>query len=131
MPDKRHPEASTLFYLYAAVADYILQAWEGAARELRPKHMSLHFDGMRLGGLESDTSSEELCQHFQERIKRVTCFHVVIVEKTFCVAGACVEDPSWQLWLSARTMLKLADSTRVPTRKYWRLLICSQFPATC
>ena len=57
MPDKRHPGASTLFYLYAAVEDCILQAWEGAARELRPKHMSLHFDGMRLGGLESNKSS--------------------------------------------------------------------------
>ena len=47
-----NPEASTLFYLYAAVEDYVLDAWDQDLMRRRPKHISLHFDCIRVGGLD-------------------------------------------------------------------------------
>ncbi|CAE7704017.1 unnamed protein product, partial [Symbiodinium necroappetens] len=81
MSAKKHPEASALFYLYAAIEDYILQAWEVAVVKLKPKHVSLHFDGLRCMGMETDMTTDQLCTHFAEHIKAVTGFDVVIVEK--------------------------------------------------
>ncbi|CAE7796366.1 unnamed protein product [Symbiodinium sp. CCMP2592] len=81
MSAKKHPEASALFYLYAAVEDYILQAWEVAVMRLKPKHLSLHFDGLRCMGMETEMTTGQLCTHFAEHIKAATGFDVVIVEK--------------------------------------------------
>ena len=47
-----NPAASTQFYLYAAVEDYVLDAWDQDLMRRRPKHISLHFDCIRVGGLD-------------------------------------------------------------------------------
>ena len=79
---KRNPEASLLFYLYACIEDFIMSAWEAAAVSLKPKHLSLHFDGIRLMGHTTDMSLDELCTHFSHEIKVRTGFNVRIVVKT-------------------------------------------------
>lgn len=95
MPSKKNPEASTLHYLYAAVEDYILEAWTEAAARLNPKHLSLHFDGMRLMGMDTEMSVQELCAHFQREIKSRTGFDVTIVEKKHRLfAELCFADAS-------------------------------------
>ena len=81
MPSKKNPEASTLHYLYAAVEEYILEAWTEAAARLNPNHLSLHFDGMRLMGINTEMNVQELCAHFQRETKSRTGFDVTIVEK--------------------------------------------------
>ncbi|CAE6926624.1 ABCB1 [Symbiodinium sp. CCMP2592] len=90
MADKKHPEAPTLFYLYAGVEDLILQVWERKALSMKPKHLSLHFDGMRLHGHKWDKTTEDLCKFFSEEIKAETGFQVNIVEKKhYWFASAC------------------------------------------
>ena len=81
MHEKKNPEASTLFYLYAAAEDYILSAWEACVTKMKPTHVSLHFDGIRCAGLDTSMTEEELCQHFQEAIDADTGFKVAIVVK--------------------------------------------------
>jgi hypothetical protein len=46
--DKPFPGATTFFYLWAAVEDYVLASWCEKIQMLRPKHLSLHFDGVRV-----------------------------------------------------------------------------------
>ena len=81
MSDKPNPEASTLFYLYAAAEDYILEAWEACALQHKPAHLSLHFDGIRLGGLESTIAADALCKEAMCAIRDKTQFEVNILEK--------------------------------------------------
>ena len=45
--DRRKPLASTLHLMWTAVEDAILEAWLNLLCPLSPKHISLHFDGLR------------------------------------------------------------------------------------
>ena len=81
MEKKSNPEASTLFYLYAAVEDYVLDAWGQDLMRRRPKHVSLHFDGIRVGGLDPEVSAQVLCDEAASAILKTTGFTVTIVEK--------------------------------------------------
>ena len=86
MADKKHPQASTLFYLYAAVEDCILQSWETFLRTQTIGHMSLHFDGV-LVGLPSGEEASRLCQESADAILKETGFSVKILRKSnlyFC-----------------------------------------------
>ena len=66
-PSRRHPDASALFSLWSAAEDFVLQAWVDYLTTLRPRHLSLHYDGVRIfnlavhGGFiaESQTTSGE------------------------------------------------------------------------
>ena len=42
------PESSVLAYLYQALEDYVLQAWQSYLMEMPMVHLSLHFDGVRI-----------------------------------------------------------------------------------
>ena len=81
LPDKSNPQASTLHYLYACVEDYILETWTDCLTPYRPAHLSLHFDGVRVGGFTSQVEVSELCQEAMRAIKEKTGFQVNIIEK--------------------------------------------------
>ena len=80
MADKKNPMASTLFYLYAAIEDHILQSWEEFLETQELSHVSLHFDGVRLGGI-AEADVERLCEESATAIKEKTGFEVKIVRK--------------------------------------------------
>ena len=81
LPDKNNPQASTLHYLYACAEDYILEAWTDCIIRHQPGHLSLHFDGVRVGRLSSEVEVSQLCQEAKEAIKEKTGFEVNIIEK--------------------------------------------------
>ena len=81
VPDKSNPQAFTLHYLYACVEDYILETWTDCLTPYRPGHLSLHFDGVRVGGFTSQVEVSELCQEAMRAIKEKTGFQVNIIEK--------------------------------------------------
>ena len=78
--EKKNPDASVLSYLYCIAEDRILSAWSDFLMELKPTHLSLHYDGVRVSK-PRDKSVDSLCCHAQERIKRTTGFDVKIREK--------------------------------------------------
>ena len=83
MKAKKRPESSTLFYLYALAENHILEAWEQHVIEsFKPKHLSLHFDGLRIDhGCISQKPMREICQSCELAIQERTGFKVKIVEK--------------------------------------------------
>ena len=81
LPEKANPQASTLHYLYASVEDYILEAWTDCISRHRPGHLSLHFDGVRVGRFSSEVEISNICQEAMDAIKEKTGFEVNIVEK--------------------------------------------------
>ena len=83
MKAKKRPESSALFYLYALAENNILEAWEqNVSENFKPKHLSLHFDGLRIDCRSvSQTSIDEVCKSCELAIKKRTCFQVKIVEK--------------------------------------------------
>ena len=81
LPDKPHPEASVLFYMHAALEDYILEAWETYISRRRPMHFSLRFDGVRVGGLEPGADIKNICQKASATIEAEIGFRMVIVER--------------------------------------------------
>ena len=83
MKEKRNPDASVLFYLYALVEDTVLQAWEDhLVSHFRPKHISLHFDGLRIDtSCLSGTPLRVHCAEAEKEIWERTGFKVTVVEK--------------------------------------------------
>ena len=78
---KRNPESSCLFHLYAACEDFVLSAWtEFLVSTYKPRHLSLHFDGVRISPVEG-ISVEEICHKSEEHIAKKCGFHVAIREK--------------------------------------------------
>ena len=78
---KKNPDASTLAHLYMAIEDVILTHWcEFVVKQLRPQHMSLHYDGIRVS-VAQNMSVTNLCRESEEYIKSKTGFEVHIREK--------------------------------------------------
>ncbi len=80
-PERRFPEASTLFFLWSAVEDQILESWLGYVMEHSMDHVSLHYDGLRVRG-DIATDMNAFCQLCSERINKETGYRVRIREKT-------------------------------------------------
>ena len=81
LPDKPNPQASTLFYMYAAVEDWVLDAWDRSLCRRHPRHVSLHFDGIRVGGIDPAVDVKTLCDEAMQAIQETTQFNVSVVEK--------------------------------------------------
>ena len=81
--DKTFPSASILSLMWQSVEDMILQVWAEYAITLKPKHVSLHFDGIRLSKdvVDNVDSHIEQCQKI---IMEKTGFAVKILRKTHC-----------------------------------------------
>ena len=78
---KKNPEASVLAHLYTACEDATLSAWTHAVMErLRPTHLSLHFDGIRVSRA-VDASADDVCALGAAAIAAQTPFKVHIREK--------------------------------------------------
>ena len=80
LPEKSNPQASTLHYLYACVEDYILETWAASVERHAPGHLSLHFDGLRVGKFSADVDVTSLCQEAMKVIEEKTGFKVNIIE---------------------------------------------------
>ena len=78
--DKKHPDSSVLSHLYYIAEDFILSSWSEFLLGLKPSHISLHYDGVRVSK-PSDMSAEDLCRTSQEHIKAKTGFDVCVREK--------------------------------------------------
>jgi hypothetical protein len=78
---KKNPEASLLAYLYCACEDFILSHWlEFLQKTLTPKHLSLHFDGVRVAAMHN-IDVDDICRQCEHHIAEKTGFHVRIKEK--------------------------------------------------
>lgn len=78
--NKKNPDMSILAHLYQAAEDYILSEWVVFLQTLKPTHVSLHFDGVRVA-LPHDMDTQELCDLSQKHIEMKTGFQVHIREK--------------------------------------------------
>ena len=78
--NKKNPDMSILSHLYLALEDYVLTAWVGYLETLKPVHLSLHFDGVRVSAFE-DLSVQDICKHSEDYIAQQTGFRVSIREK--------------------------------------------------
>ena len=135
LPDKPNPQASTLHYLYACMEDYILETWASSCVELHvPGHLSLHFDGIRVGKFSSEVDVSSLCREAMSVIEEKTGFEVNVVEKQqFLLRELCrtpvesVEEPMQELDLHrscnciplevARPIKNCFEKTITKTRK--------------
>ena len=89
--DKTFPSASILSLMWQSVEDMILQVWAEYAITLKPKHVSLHFDGIRLSKdvVDNVDSHIEQCQKI---IMEKTGFAVKILRKTHCTVRELVAE---------------------------------------
>lgn len=95
---RKQPDVSTLFFFWTAVEDYILQIWVEYLLQLRPQHLSLHYDGVRVDR-ETVRAHRDLGKAAEEHIATKTGFRVNIAEKHHrtlleewrFLAGAAVE----------------------------------------
>ncbi len=117
--DKQWAEASTFAVWWQRAEDYILRSWQMWVLQRPVKHLSLHFDGLRLDRARvqsSHGSVEDFNLAAASQIAEDTGFRVAIAEKkhrTFLdLLGqeADVQDAS----LSGDARLLLADGNCVP-----------------
>ena len=62
----RWPEQSAVYYLWAAAEDIVMTAWLHFALQHQPRHLSLHYDGMRVElpqGVTAADFSEQCSKH--------------------------------------------------------------------
>ena len=76
----KKPDSSLLSHLYMACEDAVLQCWAEFLVQKLPRHLSLHFDGVRVSA-EDGVSSEELCKSAQECVMDRLGFDLTIREK--------------------------------------------------
>lgn len=78
---KTNPEGSILSYLYTACEDLVLTQWTSFLMDsVKPRHISLHYDGVRVSEVEG-MSVEQICRQSEAHIKQATGFEVHIREK--------------------------------------------------
>jgi hypothetical protein len=98
-PDKPWPEASTFFFMWSAVEDYILTSFINRALETEIQHLSLHFDGFRIQTAEPITDMEAFSTTCSDQAAADTGFvvnlrlkhHQTLFEKFNSIASS-VED---------------------------------------
>ncbi|CAE7445428.1 unnamed protein product [Symbiodinium sp. CCMP2592] len=78
---KSFPSATIMSLMWHAVEDSILQAWSEHVLMDNPKHLSLHFDGIRVSA-DKVQNSEDYIRKCQAAVKDRTSFDVKIMVKT-------------------------------------------------
>ncbi|CAE7220712.1 unnamed protein product [Symbiodinium sp. CCMP2592] len=78
---KSFPSATIMSLMWHAVEDSILQAWSEHVLMDNPKHLSLHFDGIRVSA-DKVQNSEDYIRKCQAVVKDRTSFDVKIMVKT-------------------------------------------------
>ncbi len=89
--DKNFPSASIMSLMWQSVEDMILQAWLEHVLAMKPKHLSLHFDGIRVSKTIVDNVDSHL-EQCQKVIKQKTGFDVKITVKTHGTFRELVEE---------------------------------------
>ena len=79
--ERPRPDASTMFFMWSAVEDAILSAWLDKVQQRHPRHISLHFDGVRVDRDAVGPEATAFCSECSDRIKTVTGFDVTICVK--------------------------------------------------
>ncbi|CAE7810987.1 unnamed protein product [Symbiodinium sp. CCMP2592] len=79
---REHPDASCLFYLWSAVEDIVLDAWTNFVLRQKPKHISLHFDGIRVSRAVVGDDVEGFCRVCTAHIQEITGYKVEIRPKS-------------------------------------------------
>ena len=79
--EKTFPSASIMSLLWQSVENMILQAWAEHIVAMKPKHISLHFDGVRVSK-EVATSVDSFIEQCQQVIKEKKSFDIKIAMKT-------------------------------------------------
>ena len=87
--DTRWAEASTFSFMWQGVEDYVISSIVDLAREEQLRHLSIHFDGVRIDTARvlrstppGEDPSDAFCRQCQERIHKDTGYKVRLVEKT-------------------------------------------------
>ena len=80
---KTFPSSTILSLLWTSVEDRILQSWTDhvLTRTTKPKHLSLHFDGIRISADHVGVQQEEFIRDCENAINKRTGFVVKIVPK--------------------------------------------------
>ncbi|CAE7836607.1 unnamed protein product [Symbiodinium sp. CCMP2592] len=80
---KEFPSATIMSLMWHSVEDAILHAWTEhvLAGPTKPRHLSLHFDGIRVSS-DFISDMEDYIKGCQEAITKATSFNVTIVAKT-------------------------------------------------
>ena len=80
---KKFPSATIMSLMWHPVEDAILDAWTEhvLAGPTTPKHLSLHFDGVRVSA-EAISDTQEYINGCQEAIAKATSFDVKIAAKS-------------------------------------------------
>ena len=103
LAQKDRPDVSILTYFWNLAEDAVLDAWILKARELESKHVSLHFDGIRLDREVAGPDVSSLCRTFEKGIEEETGFKVRPSCRSF---KACrIKRPLSVLTSSARTAI--------------------------
>jgi hypothetical protein len=93
--NKKNPDMSILSHLYLAAEDYILTACVTFLETVKPAHLSLHFDGVRVS-LVGDYSVTEICKACESHIQAATGFRVHIREKQHRTVLQAIEQKALQ-----------------------------------
>ena len=91
--NKNNPDMSIVSHLYLATEDYILTAWSTFLETLKPTHLSLHFDGVRVS-LPEGGPIAGLCKKCESYIQDKTGFRVTIREKQHRTVFQSIEQKS-------------------------------------
>ncbi|CAE7587277.1 unnamed protein product [Symbiodinium natans] len=78
---KERPDLSILTYFWNIAEDVVLDAWLAKARTLNSKHLSLHFDGLRIDRSVVLPDPETFCRDCEMLISKETDFKVRIRPK--------------------------------------------------
>ena len=114
LPDKPNPQASTLFYMYAAVEDCVLDAWDRSLCRRHPRHVSLRFDGIRVGGIDPAVDVKTLCDEAMQAIQEKTQFNVSVVEKRHLFFRELCRSPPERSEVAIENDELLAPGNRIP-----------------
>ena len=74
-------KVSVLSYFWNIAEDVVLEVWVGKLRGLRPKHLSLHVDGVRVDRSLMVPSVDAVCKDCMQHIEKMTGFKVVMRPK--------------------------------------------------
>ena len=75
--------------MYAAVEDCVLDAWDRSLCRRHPRHVSLHFDGIRVGGIDPAVDVKTLCDEAMQAIQEKT--QSVLWKSVTFSLGSCAD----------------------------------------
>eukprot|EP00439_Symbiodinium_sp_Y106_P055369 s2221_g7.t1 len=100
--------------MYAAVEDCVLDAWDRSLCRRHPRHVSLRFDGIRVGGIDPAVDVKTLCDEAMQAIQEKTQFNVSVVEKRHLFFRELCRSPPERSEVAIENDELLAPGNRIP-----------------